>query len=104
MIVWLACCLFLNDAADWQKAESAYLTNVRQVTSTFARAGEGYFSPEGKSIIYQAEERETGNPFYQIFVQNLTDDVFRRVSPGTGKTTRLFPPRWRQDHLRQQPS
>jgi Tol biopolymer transport system component len=87
MIVWLTCCVLLHDPADWQQAESAYLTNVRQVTSTFARAGEGYFSPDGKSIVYQAEERDTGNPFYQIFVQDLGGNSFRRVSPGAGKTT-----------------
>src|SRR5262249_23321687 len=41
----------------------------------------------GKSIIYQAEENDTGNPFYQIFTQDLASGMFRRVSPGVGKTT-----------------
>src|SRR5262245_59387739 len=42
---------------DWQKLETPYLKNIRQVTSDFVRAGEGYFSPDGGSIIFQAEEK-----------------------------------------------
>lgn len=73
-------------ADDWQKAEAKHLTNIRQITSTFARAGEGYFAPDGKSIIFQAEEKGE-NPFYQQFVMDLKTGAFRRVSPGVGKTT-----------------
>jgi len=76
-----------SDPADWQQQESAYLKNIRQVTNDFARAGEAYFSPDGKRIIFQAEEKATGNPFYQIFTQDLASGVYRRVSPGAGKTT-----------------
>jgi len=72
--------------ADWQKAEAKHLTNVKQLTSTFVRAGEGYFSPDGQSIIFQAEEKGE-NPFYQQFVMDLKSGAFRRVSPGIGKTT-----------------
>jgi TolB protein len=72
---------------DWKKQESAYLSNAKQVTHDFVRAGEGYFSPDGKKIIFQAEEKGTGNPFYQIFVQDLETGNFRRISPGFGKTT-----------------
>jgi len=49
------------------------------VTDGFVRAGEGYFSPDGKKIIFQAEEKDTGNPFYQIFVQELDTGKFRRI-------------------------
>ncbi|HMF13096.1 MAG TPA: biopolymer transporter Tol, partial [Gemmataceae bacterium] len=87
MHVWLILSLLAADAADWQKAEAAHLKNVRQVTRDFVRAGEGYFSPDGKTIIFQAEEKESGNPFYQIFVQDLATGRPRRVSPGVGKTT-----------------
>ena len=73
--------------ADWEKAESAHLKNVRQVTRDFARAGEGYFSPDAKTVIFQAEEKDTGNPFYQIFTHDLATGATRRVSPGVGKTT-----------------
>jgi Tol biopolymer transport system component len=72
---------------DWKDAEAKHLANVSPVTKDFARAGEGYFSPDGKTIIYQAEEKGTGNPFYQIFVQDLESGSFRRVSPGKGRTT-----------------
>src|SRR5262245_45068085 len=76
-----------DPAADWQQQESRYLKNIRQVTSEYVRAGEGYFSPDGKSIIFQAEEKGTGNPFYQIFVQDLATGRAVRLSPGVGKTT-----------------
>src|SRR5438034_8105752 len=72
---------------DWQQQETRYLKNIRQVTLDFVRAGEGYFSPDGKQIIFQAEEKDTGNPFYQIFVLDLESGKFHRVSPGVGKTT-----------------
>ncbi len=74
-------------AADWEKQESPYLKNIRQVTHDFVRAGEGYFAPDGKQIIFQAEEKDSGNPFYQIFVLDLASGKYRRISPGVGKTT-----------------
>jgi Tol biopolymer transport system component len=77
-------------ADDWKAAESAHLKNIKQVTFDFVRAGEGYFSPDGRQIIFQAEEKGTGNPFYQIFVQELATGKFRRISPGIGKTTCSF--------------
>src|SRR6516164_1104032 len=72
--------------ADWQEQEAPYLKNIRQVTRSFVRAGEGYFSPDGKKIIFQAEEKGE-NPFYQMFVMDLASGMHRRVSPGVGKTT-----------------
>ncbi len=72
---------------DWKAAETANLANIRQVTDGFVRAGEGYFSPDGTKIIFQAEEKETGNPFYQIFILDLASGKFNRISPGTGRTT-----------------
>lgn len=75
------------DPGDWSKEESRSLQNIKQVTTGFVRAGEGYFSPDGKKVIYQAEEQGTGNPFYQIFVQDLETGSFRRISPGKGRTT-----------------
>ena len=89
MTTWMlaAVAVLAADPADWKSAESAYLKNIKQVTTGFVRAGEGYFSPDGKKIIYQAEEKETGNPFYQMFVQDLETGNFRRISPGRGRTT-----------------
>ena len=75
------------DPAPWEKDEAVHLTNIKQVTTDFVRAGEGYFSPDGTKVIYQAEEKDTGNPFYQIFVQDLATGRRHRVSPGVGKTT-----------------
>ncbi len=62
------------------------LRNVRQVTFEGKRAGESYFSPDGRRMVFQSE-RDAGNPFYQIFLMDLTTGDIRRVSPGTGKTT-----------------
>jgi Tol biopolymer transport system component len=83
---------FHADEPAWAKAESAYLKNIKQVTSddVFARAGEAYFSPDGKTIIFQAEEKGSVNPFYQIFTQDLATGKFRRISNGIGKTTCAF--------------
>src|SRR5438309_6065565 len=87
--MWTVCaCLFLTAQAgdDWQKQESISLKNIKQVTRDFVRAGEGYFSPDGTKIIFQAEEKGE-NPFYQMFVMDLASGATRRVSPGAGKTT-----------------
>src|SRR5262245_44210442 len=72
---------------DWKDQEAVHLKNVRQLTSEFVRAGEGYFSPDGKQIVFQAEEKDTGNPFYQIFIMDLATGKTRRLSPGAGRTT-----------------
>lgn len=66
--------------------ESKYLSNIRQVTEGFAKAGEGYFSPDGKSIIFQAQPRDY--PFYQIYTQPLDGKTPpHRISTGRGRTT-----------------
>jgi TolB protein len=67
-------------------SESPYLSNIKQITSDFVRAGEGYFAPDGSLIIFQAEQKGD-NPFYQQFVMDLKSGATRRVSPGVGKTT-----------------
>src|SRR5947208_16519451 len=90
MLALLACLILGADASDWQKLEAAHLKNIRQVTTDFVRAGEGYFSPDGRQIIFQAEEKGTGNPFYQIFVKELASGKGRRISAGIGKTTCSF--------------
>src|SRR3954465_11275683 len=87
MFALLACLALGAEPADWQKQEANHLKNIQQLTTDFVRAGEGYFAPDGKQIIFQAEEKGTGNPFYQIFVMDLATKQYRRVSPGVGKTT-----------------
>jgi Tol biopolymer transport system component len=69
--------------------EKTFLGTTRQLTYQGRRAGEGYFSPDGKSLIFQSE-REPENPFYQIYVLNFDSGETHRVSPGTGKTTCAF--------------
>src|SRR2546422_11350124 len=90
MYALIACCVLGAEPADWEKAESAHLKNIRQLTKDYVRAGEGYFSPDGRTIIFQAEEKDTGNPFYQIFTQDLATGKAARVSPGQGRTTCSF--------------
>src|SRR6266511_2952845 len=69
--------------------ESAFLSRVRRLTVEGKRAGEGYWSPDGKRIVFQSE-REPGNPFYQIYVLDLETGDTKRISPGYGKTTCAF--------------
>src|SRR5256886_10553814 len=84
-LAWLV--LAAQEGDEWQHQEAKYLKNVRPVTRDFVRAGEGYFSPDGKTIIFQAEEKGTGNPFYQIFTMDLASGSYCRGSPGVGRTT-----------------
>src|SRR6266404_7973687 len=90
MLAWSLLFLQLAQAADWQKEEAAHLRNIRQLTHDYVRAGEAYFAPDMKQVIFQAEEKDTGNPFYQIFVMDLDTGACRRVSPGGGRTTCSF--------------
>src|SRR3954470_23220048 len=69
--------------------ERDFLSRVRRLTVEGKRAGEGYWSPDGKRLVFQSE-REPGNPFYQIYTLDLTTGDSRRVSPGVGKTTCAF--------------
>jgi Tol biopolymer transport system component len=69
--------------------ERDFLTRVRRLTVEGRRAGEGYWSPDGKRIVFQSE-REPGNPFYQIYVLDLTTGETKRISNGVGKTTCAF--------------
>ena len=63
-----------------------FLSNIRQMTVVGKRAGEGYFSPNGRLMIFQSE-REPGNPFYQMYLMNRDTGDVHRISPGHGKTT-----------------
>jgi Tol biopolymer transport system component len=69
--------------------EHDFLTRIRRLTVEGKRAGEGYWSPDGKRIVFQSE-REPGNPFYQIYVLDLASGDTARISPGLGKTTCAF--------------
>jgi Tol biopolymer transport system component len=69
--------------------EADFLSRIRRLTVEGRRAGEGYWSPDGKQLVFQSE-REPGNPFYQIYALDLTSGDTRRISPGYGKTTCSF--------------
>jgi Tol biopolymer transport system component len=68
-----------------KSVEPSYLQNVRQATRGMVKAGEGYFSPNGETIIYQAVPK--GYPFYQIYTQPLAGGEPKLVSTGRGRTT-----------------
>jgi Tol biopolymer transport system component len=69
--------------------ERDFLSRVRRLTVEGRRAGEGYWAPDGKRLVFQSE-REPGNPFYQIYAVDLTTGETARISPGMGKTTCSF--------------
>lgn len=71
------------------EGEAQFLGNIRQLTYEGRRSGEGYFSPDGRALIFQSE-RDAENPFYQIFALDLESGDSHRVSPGLGKTTCAF--------------
>lgn len=62
------------------------ISQSRQITHLGSRAGEGYYSANGRQMVFQSE-REPGNPFYQIYLMDLASGRTNRVSPGKGKTT-----------------
>ena len=74
---------------DGEPDESRFLTRIRRLTVEGRRAGEGYFSPDGREMVFQSE-RAPGNPFFQIYLMSLETGDVRRVSPGQGKTTCAF--------------
>jgi Tol biopolymer transport system component len=74
-----------------EQGESRWLRNIRQVT--FARmglkkAGEAYFSPDGKRICFQGVPE--GKTDYQIYVMNVDGSGLKMVSTGRGATTCAF--------------
>ena len=76
--------------ASASELERRFLSPPAQVTEGLEKAGEGYFSPDGRAIAYQGVPR--GYPFYQIYVQPFARDTPRpttpaRVSTGRGRTT-----------------
>ncbi len=74
----------LNSSTGSDSAE--FYKNAKQLIFEGKRSGEGYFSQDGSMIIFQSE-RETDNPFYQMYLLNMKSGEVQRLSPGTGKTT-----------------
>ncbi|MBM4111800.1 MAG: hypothetical protein FJ253_00245 [Phycisphaerae bacterium] len=92
---------------DWRSAESGTLERQTQLTfpDRFLKAGEAYFSPDGRRVIFQAVEVPAGGAdpedFYAMFVADLVTgdeprwrlDNVRRVSPrGSANTCGWFHP------------
>jgi TolB protein len=87
-------------AEEVARLESRHLSNPRQVTFGLARAGEGYFSPDGRSIIFQAVPHVAPSIFhrtkpdedgYQIYLGQLHEDAPAvMVSTGKGRCTCPF--------------
>jgi TolB protein len=88
------------DTREADAAEAKHLKNIRQVTFGFAKAGEGYFRPDGQGIIFQAVAHTPESIFhqpkpneedYQIYTADLkADAVPKIVSTGKGKCTCSF--------------
>ena len=77
--------------------ERDFLTRVRRLTVEGRRAGEGYWSPDGKRLVFQSE-REPGNPFYQIYTLDLTTGETRAHLAGHRQDDlRVLPARHRRD-------
>ena len=72
----------------FQVSVFANLQNIRQVTDEsmgFKQAGEGYFSPDGKKIIFQAVP--VGKENFQIYIMDLEEKKPFMVSTGVGACT-----------------
>lgn len=68
--------------------EKKSLENIRQLTFPsmgFEKAGEAYFSPDAKSIVFQAVPH--GQKQYQIYHMNIEEGLPRMVSTGKGACT-----------------
>ena len=80
--------------------ERDFLSRVRRLTVEGRRAGEGYWSPDGKRLVFQSE-REPGNPFYQIYVLDLaTGDVEAHLARDGQDDVRVLPAGQRRDPVR----
>jgi Tol biopolymer transport system component len=88
-IIGIAADAARTESADAAYSERDFLTRVRRLTVEGRRAGEGYWSADGKRMVFQSE-REPDNPFYQIYVLDLAGGEVQRISPGIGKTTCAF--------------
>src|SRR4249920_232794 len=85
-LAWIALLVTAGAAESGPTAEARFLTHTRQLIFEGRRSGEGYYSPDGKALVFQSE-REPGNPFYQIYTLDLETGDQQRISPGIGKTT-----------------
>lgn len=79
---------FCHASESNQELEERSLRNIRQITFPsmgFEKAGEAYFSPDGRTIAFQAVL--TGQEHYQIFKLSLEDGIPFMLSTGRGACT-----------------
>lgn len=82
---------------DWKTLEAGILENHVQLTfaDRFVKAGESYFSPDDKRIIFQAVEKPTDGsepePFYAMYVADVMRSPAGAIT-GIGNIKRLSPP------------
>jgi Tol biopolymer transport system component len=76
-------------AGDDAAQESLFITNPRQLIFEGRRSGEGYFSPDASKLIFQ-REREEGNPFYQMYVLDLSTGDITPSRPAWAKQRAVF--------------
>jgi len=70
------------------ESEEPYLSNIEQLTfdeMDFFNAGEAYFSPDAKTVIFQATPK--GKDEYQIYTMDLATRKTKMVSTGRGACT-----------------
>lgn len=85
-----------EDPAVWRASESAWLKNHTQLTfpDRFVKAGEAYFSPDGRQIIFQAVEQpapgKAPDDFYAMFTAELGADATGK--PMLTRIERISPP------------
>lgn len=85
----LFCALSPSFAAAKDLGEDDFLSRSRRLTYEGRRSGEGYFSADGRYMVFQSERR-ADNPFYQIYLMDFETGETSEVSLGTGKTTCAF--------------
>ncbi len=86
--------LLVSGCVNRPHSETEVLTDVRQLTHGFARAGEAYFSPSMRWIIFQATPPgETDYQMYVAALKNASIDPPIRISPmGSKNTCGFFSP------------
>lgn len=72
--------------AKFQETKTKLYTDTKQLTFSGTKSGEGYFSLDSSLMIFQSD-RDTTNPFYQMYIMNLKNGKTNRVSTGSGMTT-----------------
>ena len=96
-----------DPAPSWRADEAGILENHVQLTPSefFRKAGECYFSPDGRQIIFQAIEKRLNaadeEEFYQMYVADLAfrgervtgiENIKRLSPPGSSNTCGWFHP------------